>query len=103
MSPEGVDAEYAAEQQAPCMIIEGVFAYVIQVLLAVVALAALVIKRYWKTTTRIETYPFLRVRPPARPFKIWILDVLKQCTGHAMSHIINIILAVLLARVSPRP
>jgi len=88
------------DAEVPCRVIEGVFAYIIQVLLAVVALAALVIKRYWKTTTRIDTYPFLRIRPPSRPFQIWILDVAKQCTGHAMSHIINIILAVLLSRVS---
>ncbi len=87
------------EPVAPCVIIEGLFAYVIQLLLAVIAIAALVIKRYWNTTTRISTYPFLRIRPPSRPFNIWILDVLKQCTGHVMAHIINIVLAVMLARV----
>ena len=87
------------EPAVPCMIIEGVFAYVIQLLLAVVAIAALVIKRYWKTTEVIGNPLSVRIREPPRKFNIWLLDVLKQCTGHAMAHVFNIILAVMLARV----
>jgi uncharacterized membrane protein YgcG len=75
-----------------CRLIEGPFAYFVQLLLALIALCGLFLKRY----VSLRRCAFVEEQ---RPLWIWCLDVTKQCLGQLCSHLGNVALAVVLATI----
>ena len=59
-----------------CKLLDGVFSYLIQIFLGLVAVSSLVYKRH--------------IEHPQRPWKIWSFDVSKQLIGGFVVHIGNI-------------
>lgn len=62
-----------------CKLLNGIFSYLIQILLGLVAVGSLVLKRH--------------IERPQRPWKIWCFDVGKQLFGGFFVHIGNILVS----------
>jgi len=68
---------------ADCKVLEGFFAWMVQVLLFFMAISALVFKRHY----------FER---PQRPMQVWLMDIGKQSGAAGFAHVLNLLLAYLL-------
>ena len=74
------------EGKQQCKMMGGKFGDLVQLSLAVVGIGGLVIKRFQ------EAHP--------RPWKIWGLDVGKQCLGSLYAHVLNMLLAIGLTSIA---
>ena len=81
---------HVAEEAPPCRVLGGTFGYFIQGLLGVVALIGLFFKFH------IEKHDTTHV---ARNFTEWAFDASKQAIAAAVTHVFNILLAMIMAHI----
>ena len=75
-----------------CRLIEGFFAYAVQALLGIVAIAALLIKYHLEIRSAEEGQT-------VRSFKEWCFDCGKQAIAAVFSHVCNIVIAIMFAHI----